>query len=293
MCCVLLLLSGGAPFCAARGELFALGAAVFGSVLGGQVVSVGVVLLLVFMAEQNCVIVNWNVRGLNQSARRQVVRDLVRDTKATIVSLQETKLDHIDRVLVLEILGSAFVDNFVYLPAIGTRGGILLAVHEGHYHLKSSELGVHSVTANIETSSALVDWSITAVYGPQEDNEKIHLLGELRWVKQFVPEKWLLLGDFNMILQATDKSNANLNRRLMGAFRDVVRDLELKELALRGRKFTWSNDRTQTRIDRAFCTTAWDLLLPNVGLQALSSRVSDHCPLLLAGNVTMPTFKGF
>jgi hypothetical protein len=31
-------------------------------------------------------------------------------------------------------------------------------------------------------------------------------------------DKWIVLGDFNMILQAADKSNDNLNRRLMGAF---------------------------------------------------------------------------
>jgi hypothetical protein len=37
-----------------------------------------------------------------------------------------------------------------------------------------------------------------------------------------------VLGDFNLILQAADKSNHNLNRRLMGAFRDLIRDLELK-----------------------------------------------------------------
>jgi endonuclease/exonuclease/phosphatase family metal-dependent hydrolase len=107
-----------------------------------------------------------------------------------------------------------------------------------------------------------------------------------------VTDKWIVLGDFNMILQAADKSNDNLNRRLMGAFRDVVRDLELKELSLRGRKFSWSNGRTQTRIDRAFCTSEWDLMLPNVCLQAPSSRVSDHCPLLIAGNV-VPRFRGF
>lgn len=69
-----------------------------------------------------------------------------------------------------------------------------------------------------------------------------------------------------MILQACDKINDNLNRRLMGAFRQVVRDLSLKELNLRGHKFTWSNDHTQPRIDRAFCTAAWDLMLPNVFL---------------------------
>jgi hypothetical protein len=77
---------------------------------------------------------------------------------------------------------------------------------------------------------------------------KLQFLGELRWFRMGVSKKWLLLGDFNMILQAADKNNCNLNRRLMGAFRDLIRDLELKELNLRGRKFTWSNDHTQTRI---------------------------------------------
>jgi hypothetical protein len=43
-------------------------------------------------------------------------------------------------------------------------------------------------------------------------------------VRLGVRDKWLVLGDFNMILQAADKSNANLNRRLMGAFRELVRD---------------------------------------------------------------------
>lgn len=112
-------------------------------------------------------------------------------------------------------------------------------------------------------------------------------------MQQCASDKWLVLGDFNLILQACDKSNDNLNRRLLGAFRDVVRDLELKELNLRGRKFTWSNDRTQTRIDRAFCSAGWDLMMPNVYLQALSSYVSDHCPLLVAGCGTVHKYKGF
>jgi hypothetical protein len=112
-------------------------------------------------------------------------------------------------------------------------------------------------------------------------------------MKQVVSEKWLLIGDFNLILQARDKSNNNLNRRLMGAFRDAIHDLELKELNLLGRKFTWSNDRTHTRIDRAFCSVEWDLMLPRVFLQALPSNVSDHCPLVIAGSSTVRRFAGF
>jgi hypothetical protein len=152
---------------------------------------------------------------------------------------------------------------------------------------------IHSITAKVSTPTGLLDWYITTVYGLQEDDDKLQFLGELRWMQHLVSDRWLVLGDFNLILQASDKSNDNLNRWLMGEFRDVVQSLELKELNLRGCKFTWSNDRTQTRTDRAFCTVAWDLMLPGVFLQALSSKVSDHCPLLIVDSGTVKNFHGF
>lgn len=103
----------------------------------------------------------------------------------------------------------------------------------------------------------------------------------------------MVIGDFNLILQAQDKSNNNLNRRLMGSFRNLVNDLELKELSLQGRRFAWSNNSTQTWIDRAFCTTEWELMLPNYLLHAISSVVSDHSPLLLVGSATGKRYRGF
>ena len=88
---------------------------------------------------------------------------------------------------------------------------------------------------------------------------------------------------------AADKTNDNLNRRLIGEFRSTLNFLEVMELNLRGRKFTWSNDVTQTRIDRAFCSLDWDVMLPASTLQALSSIVSDHNPLLLVGAAVVCT----
>ena len=85
-----------------------------------------------------------------------------------------------------------------------------------------------------------------------QDNIELQFLRELRNISNSIPEKWLVIGDFNLKLQAQDKSNNNLNRRVMGEFKKAVDDLELKELKLKGRRFTWSNDTTQTRIDRAF-----------------------------------------
>uniref|UniRef100_A0A453CXW1 Endonuclease/exonuclease/phosphatase domain-containing protein n=1 Tax=Aegilops tauschii subsp. strangulata TaxID=200361 RepID=A0A453CXW1_AEGTS len=41
---------------------------------------------------------------------------------------------------------------------------------------------------------------------------------------------WLALGDFNLIYEARDKNNLNLNRRLMGKFRAALNRAELFEI---------------------------------------------------------------
>jgi hypothetical protein len=71
----------------------------------------------------------------------------------------------------------------------------------------------------------------------------------------------MINGDFNMIYQAADKSNGRLHRRQMGRFRRLLSDLELKQLHLHGRLFTWSNERTHRtleRIDRIFISLDWE-----------------------------------
>ena len=68
------------------------------------------------------------------------------------------------------------------------------------------------------------------------------------------PGPWLVIGDFNLILNAVNKSNANLGRRMMSKFVRLVDSNGLKELFLHGHLFTWSNERevpALMKIDRA------------------------------------------
>jgi exonuclease III len=74
--------------------------------------------------DSDCILV-WNVRGLNSSAHHDVVHDLVTTEKLSIVCLQETKLSVCSDFDVIQILGHGF--DYFCLPAIHTRGGILLA----------------------------------------------------------------------------------------------------------------------------------------------------------------------
>ena len=70
---------------------------------------------------------SWNVRGLCNPAKRGAVAKLVSDCGCNIICLQETKLAVFDKKLVSETLGARFQDNFIFHPANGTRGGMLIA----------------------------------------------------------------------------------------------------------------------------------------------------------------------
>jgi hypothetical protein len=135
------------------------------------------------------------------------------------------------------------------------------------------------------------------VYGPQSEGEKLQSMQELRDIRPTANERWVLLGDFNLIYRMCDKSNGNgnVNRRFLNQFRQVLEELEVKELHLHGRRFTWtSGSRTpmQTKIDHVFVTKEW-LLYTNCQLQAGSSSILDHYPMILTCNPFHQAYKGF
>jgi hypothetical protein len=76
---------------------------------------------------------NWNVHGLNNTARHQVVRDQISYHKCTIVCLHETKLQAIDDPIVSNTIGQQFLNNYTVLPVDRTRGGVILTCSHDHF----------------------------------------------------------------------------------------------------------------------------------------------------------------
>lgn len=228
----------------------------------------------------------WNVRGLNARARRSVLRDVCGGANASIVNVQETKLEVITPYDATEMLGARFA-SFVYLPSIGASGGILLACRGPEFSCSLLRMGNFSVSALIHVANQPAPWCFTAVYGPQPDADKVEFLDELRSIRQTFTGPWLISGDFNLLLEATDKNNRNINRRNMGRFKRFVDDMALVDLPLHGRRYTWSNEQanpTLERLDRVLVSVDWAERFPYCFLQALSSDMSDHSPLHLASN---------
>lgn len=261
-----------------------------------SVVSVWVVFVVVFGSPMELALLNWNVRGLNNPAKRRVVQSFVADLKCNVVCLQETKLASVSQTLVSECLGSRFCKNFVFKPFLGTPGEVLVAVSDD-FQISKFVLApdLFSLTGLIQDRTDGSSWTITAVYGPNDDGKKIQFMQELQQIKQVVQAEWLIAGDFNLISRVSDKSNDNVDLRMMGRFRVVLDDLELIDLPISGRRFTWSNERedvTLSRIDRILISKEWELKFLAYQLCPASTAVSDHCPLFLK-KMNVKHYRGF
>ena len=159
----------------------------------------------------------WNVRGLNSGAKRTAVRSVISAATPTIVCLQETKLAQVSDAIVLETLGPSFED-FYFLPADGTRGGILLAWQCSTISLSNPLISEHHITTLVSSLAGEGHWWLTGVYEPQDDDAKLEFLAELHDVHEPRVDPRLIDGDFNMITSAADKNTPNLNHRVMSRF---------------------------------------------------------------------------
>jgi exonuclease III len=246
------------------------------------------------MDVQNRRIMVWNVRGLNNPSRRSVVHAAVVKAASSIVCASESKLDSVSPYIVTESFGARY-DQFISLPAVGTAGGIVLAWCSQDVCVLATRVDAFSVSIQIEMEGGVARW-LTTVYGPTVEALKPAFLDELRLLRLALVGPWSVAGDFNTIADARDKNNANLNRRAMARFRAAINELELKEACLLGRRYTWSNERehpTLVRLDRWFCSVEWAELCPDATLAALSSSLSDHCPILMSTLVQIHTKRRF
>jgi hypothetical protein len=84
--------------------------------------------------------------------------------------------------------------------------------------LSDVRIGCYSLTVAVrsaQTSATEQPWFLSVVYGPQDDVEKELFMEELTAIRDDCEGPWAVIGDFNLILDESDKSNARMNRRNM------------------------------------------------------------------------------
>jgi hypothetical protein len=90
-----------------------------------------------------------------------------------------------------------------------------------------------------------------------------------------------------------EKNNSRYNDRWPLLFNAIIEILNLRELEMTGRKYTWANYAevpTFKKLDCILITIEWEQKFPLASIQALTREISDHTPLLL--DTGTPSHRG-
>jgi hypothetical protein len=229
-----------------------------------------------------------NIRGLGGAVKKSAIKELVTRERVEFLAIQETKFEVVTEDLCCSIWGG---DNcqWAYLPSSGNSGGILSIWNKASATLIFSFIGEGFVGVCVEWGPNRKVCFIVNIYSSCDIVAKRRLWRNLIMSKGgFGGSVWCLLGDFNAVLNRVERRGVNqITTNLLSAeiaeFRDFVNDMELIDLPVLGRQFTWAhpNGVSMSRIDRVLMSEEWITLGNNSALWVLPRSVSDHCPLMV------------
>jgi endonuclease/exonuclease/phosphatase family metal-dependent hydrolase len=99
------------------------------------------------------------------------------------------------------------------------------------------------------------------------------------------PHPIIIGGDFNLLRFRHEKSKGHFDEHWPFLFNAVIDSLDLREVAMLGRQFTWANslpNPTYEKLDRVLMDIDWEDKFPMVTVRALEriEKLSDHAPIL-------------
>ncbi|QHO10272.1 uncharacterized protein DS421_14g488380 [Arachis hypogaea] len=87
--------------------------------------------------------------------------------------------------------------------------------------------------------------------------------------------------DFNEIVHIEERKGATSLPASAEEFKAWINDIELVDLALNDRKFTWFRGQSCSSIDRSLVNLEWLDAYPDTRLRGGLRGLSDHCPLIM------------
>jgi hypothetical protein len=93
---------------------------------------------------------------------------------------------------------------------------------------------------------------------------------------------WILMGDFNLIRSPENRNRGGGDNNIMLLFNSIIQHLDLEEIPLKGRAFSWSNmqlDPLLEKLDWIFTSSEWTSTYPDTMAIPLAKLSSDHIPI--------------
>jgi hypothetical protein len=194
----------------------------------------------------------WNSGGFGDPGKHLFVQESIREHRLDFIALLETGRSNFTMPFLKHWAAGK---NFAWfcLPPHGRSGGILVGINSDTLQVRHVETGDYCVKMKMSSKHDGFEWVFIPVYGAAQDNHKHEFLVELVRMCESESLPLLLGGDFNILRSREEKNNNNFNPRWPFVFNAIIESLDLREIVLSGRQFTWASRRenpTYEKLDR-------------------------------------------
>ncbi|XP_058220671.1 uncharacterized protein LOC131330923 [Rhododendron vialii] len=198
-----------------------------------------------------------------------------------MIFIQESKLECMDRFTIQKLWGNGDF-AFAVSNAIGSSGG-LLSIWNRKFFKADNIISHRSFIVMHGVINNSFPCCLANVYAPNEVEDRRVLWDELLGLKGNSSTPWCIGGDFNEISSISERKGCQRLERGMKEFLEFFNSMELLDIPMIGRKFTWTNYQDHailSRLDRFLISQQWldSFKLLQWGLHR---PISDHCPILL------------
>ncbi|XP_062008504.1 uncharacterized protein LOC133725310 [Rosa rugosa] len=221
----------------------------------------------------------WNACGLANADTQRALKKLVRENNPLVVCLSEPFVSP-------DAIPFSFWRTLnLHMFATNNRGeqdpNLWFLCH---VDLKPILLSSTDQQITVSCSLDGVQCCITAVYAKTTIRGRRQLWHDLNIIHSSQAHNpWLVLGDFNCVLGAHEKRGGNIpSATACREFQQMCTACELLNIDTKGLFFTWSNRRTDIRLDRALGNAEWFDAWNNFECRSLTKASSDHCPIMVS-----------
>ncbi|KAL2922482.1 LINE-1 reverse transcriptase-like protein [Bienertia sinuspersici] len=141
----------------------------------------------------------------------------------------------------------------------------------------------------IKPSSCLPEFFCSFIYAQNDGKLRESLWQDLINISTKKRGPWLLMGDFNCVIDMEERIGNTVRQREIESMRNCIATCNIQDIPYSGHFYTWSNkqmadDRVWSKLDRIMANDEWLEAYKHANAIFLTEGCSDHCPGLVRMN---------
>jgi hypothetical protein len=159
-----------------------------------------------------------------------VVKTKIEESNCAVFCIQETKRP-------TKFAPKRF-NKFAFHPCEGASGGIFIALNENLLAGNVIHSSKFAITVHFSSAHNAEQWKLTTIYGPCHGQDRMEFINWLNNIQISDQENWMFIGDFNFHRSLENKNREGGNMHDVMIFNEVISNLALQEIPLKGRSYT-------------------------------------------------------